>query len=129
MMMLRRMPALFLAGSLALAIGCDDGGGDDDTGGESGGADRSATILGLEGDAAAGGTLFTSSGCSNDACHGADGMSGMASPALNTSVPNADDAQIVSTLLNGKGSMPPQSSLADQQLADLLAYVSDTFGG
>lgn len=128
MMMLRRMPALFLAGSLALAVGCDDGGGDGDTGGESGGADRSAAILALDGDAAAGATLFTSSGCSNDACHGANGISGMANPPLNTSVMASDDPQIVNTFLNGKGGMPPQSSLGDQELADLLAYVSDTFG-
>ncbi|MBV1857672.1 MAG: cytochrome c [Nannocystaceae bacterium] len=121
------MPALFLAGSLAFAIGCD-GGDEDDTGGGSGGEDRAATILALSGDAAAGATLFTSSGCSIDACHGADGLAGMASPSLDTSVPASDDAQIVNTFLNGKGGMPQQSNLADQQLADLLAYVSDTFG-
>lgn len=129
MMMLRRMPALFLAGSLVLAIGCDDDGGDEgDTGAGSGGEDRAASILGLEGDAATGATLFTSSGCSNDSCHGADGVSGPASPSLDTSVLASDDAQIVNTFLNGKGGMPAQSSLDDQQLADLLAYVSDTFG-
>ncbi|MGH1348111.1 MAG: c-type cytochrome [Nannocystales bacterium] len=121
------MPALFLAGSLALAVGCD-GGDEDDTGGGTGGDDRSATILGLEGDATAGATLFTSSGCSNDACHGADGVSGMAMPSLDTSVMASDDSQIVNTFLNGKGTMPPQSGLSDQALADLLAYVSDTFG-
>ena len=126
-MMLRRMPALFLAGSLALSVGCD-GGDEDDTGGDSGGEDRAATILGLSGDASSGAALFTSSGCSNDACHGADGLSGMASPTLDVSVPASDDPQIVNTFLNGKGGMPPQGNLDDQALADLLAYVSDTFG-
>ncbi len=121
------MPALFLAGSLALAFGCD-GGDEDDTGGGTGGDDRAATILALNGDAASGATLFTSRGCSIDTCHGADGLSGMAMPSLDTSVMASEDAQIVNTFLNGKGGMPPQSSLSDQELADLLAYVSDTFG-
>ncbi len=129
MMMLRKMPALFLAGSLALATGCDDGGDDGDGGGGTGGDDRAATILGLTGDASSGEQLFGSSGCANMACHGADGTSGSAMPSLDTSVPNTDDATIVDTFLNGKGSMPAQAGLSDQQLADLLAYVSDTFGG
>ncbi len=49
-------------------------------------------------------------------------------PSLDTSVPASDDPQIVNTFLNGKGGMPPQGSLDDQALADLLAYVSDNFG-
>lgn len=52
----------------------------------------------------------------------------MASPTLDTSVPSASDMQLVNSLLNGKGSMPAQSNLTDQQLADILAYVTDTFG-
>lgn len=121
------MPALFLAGSLVLAMGCDDG-DQDDTGGGSGGEDRAAAIFALDGDAASGATLFTSSGCSSEACHGPDGLSGMATPGLDTSVAASDDPQIVNSFLNGRGGMPPQGSLDDQQLADLLAYVSDTFG-
>ena len=127
MMMLRMMPALFLAGSLVLATGCDEE-GSDGGGGETGGDDRASTILGLSGDSAAGATLFASSTCGTAACHGSDGSSGAATPPLNTSVPAASDEQIVSTFLNGKGSMPAQSNLSDQQLADLLAYVTDTFG-
>lgn len=127
MMMLRKMPALLFVGSLVLATGCD---GEEDDGGDggTGGGDRAATILGLEGDASAGATLFSSGACATPACHGPDGMSGMASPTLDTSVPSASDMQLVNSLLNGKGSMPAQSNLTDQQLADILAYVTDTFG-
>ncbi len=127
MMMLRKMPALLFAGSLVLATGCD-GEEDDGGGGGTGGDDRTATILGLEGDAAAGGMVFSSGACATPACHGPDGTSGMASPTLDTSIPSASDMQIVNSLLNGKGSMPAQSNLTDQQLADVLAYVTDTFG-
>ncbi len=124
MTMLRSFSALLFVG--ALAGGCDDGGGDGDSG-DSGGEDRASAILAIEGDASAGATVFTSAGCSIESCHGADGLSGAASPSLDMSVPNADDAQIVNTLLNGKGSMPSHANLTDQQLADVLAYVS-TFG-
>lgn len=117
---------MLLVGSLALGTGCDDG-GDGDGGGESGGDDRGSAILALDGDASAGQSLFAAEACSNMACHGADGTSGSATPSLDTAVSNASDAQIVNSFLNGKGSMPPQASYSDQQLADLLAYVS-TFG-
>ncbi len=127
--MLRSISALFLTAALGLATGCDDGGDDGgDSGGGSGGEDRAAAILAIEGDAAAGQTVFEGNACSIDACHGADGVSGMASPSLDASVPNASDMQIVTTFLNGKGSMPAQAQLSDQQLADVLAYVSNTFG-
>ncbi len=127
MTMLRSFSALLLVG--ALAGGCDDSEGDGGGSGGSGGDDRASVILGLDGDAAAGAMVFTgASGCSNDACHGADGTSGMAMPSLDVSVPMADDAQIVTTFLEGRGSMPAFAQLSDQELADLLAYVSDTFG-
>lgn len=117
---------------LLLAVGllgaCDDSGEEADGGGTEG-EDRAANVLALEGDAAAGMAGFGTFGCSNESCHGADGLSGMASPSLNMSVPNASDEVIVNTFLNGKGSMPPQSARTDQELADLLAYVSETFGG
>ncbi len=128
MTIFRTMPALFLAGSLVLASACDDGRSDEDTGGESGGQDRAATILGLTGDAAAGQAIFSARDCSSAGCHGTDGLSGSATPSLDVSVPASTDPQIVNTFLNGKGGMPAQASLSDQELADLLAYVSDTFG-
>lgn len=128
--MLRRFSTLFLTAALGVAGGCDDGGDDGgDSGGGTGGEDRAAAILAIEGDAAAGQMVFQGNSCSVDACHGADGVSGMSMPSLDVSVPNASDAQIVTTFLNGKGSMPPQAQLSDQQLADVLAYVSNTFGG
>ncbi|MCR9162197.1 MAG: c-type cytochrome [Nannocystaceae bacterium] len=127
MMMLRKMPALLFAGSLAFAAGCD---GEEDDGGAGGtdGEDRAATILSLEGDASAGAMVFSAGACATAGCHGPDGVSGMASPSLDASVPSATDTQIVNSLLNGKGSMPAQSNLSDQELADVLAYVTDTFG-
>lgn len=123
-----RTAALLLVGSLTFATGCDDSDGEDDSGGGSGGDDRASVILGLNGNASNGQTLFSGGTCANAACHGPDGTSGMATPTLDTSVPNLSDAEIVNTFLNGKGGMPPQSQLSDQELADLLAYVSDTFG-
>lgn len=99
-------------------------GGTSDTGGQ----DRAAIILGLDGDATSGASLFMTSGCNIMGCHGDDGLSGSASPSLDMSVPAATEAQLVDTFLNGKGGMPAQSYLEDQDLADLLAYVTETFG-
>lgn len=126
MTMLRMMPALFLAGSLALATGCD-GGGEDGGDGGSGGDDRASVILGLDGDAAAGANVFSTAGCNIEACHGADGETGSA-PSLSSLVSAAMDDRLVDSLLNGRGSMPAQSSLSDQQLADVLAYLNEDFG-
>lgn len=114
-------------------MGSDESGEDPSTGGEpgsseSGAEDRVSIIVGLEGDAANGESLFGTNACSAMGCHGEDGLSGSATPSLDMSVPAAMPEDIVETFLDGKGGMPPQSFLEDQQLADLLAYVTETFG-
>lgn len=93
---------------------CDSAGGDPDV-------DR---ILALEGDAAAGAGVFADS-CGQSFCHGADGSSGSA-PDLPDRVPNLAEDEIISIVINGRGSMPAQS-LSDQEVADAVTYVIETF--
>ena len=61
------------------------------------------------------------------ACHGLDGMDTDNTPSLFERVPGLDDSELVMTLLQGKGDMPAWDYLSDQELADLLAYLSNTF--
>jgi cytochrome c551 len=110
-----------------LALGaCDD---DEDDGGGSGtdGGDRTAAILGLDGNASAGQSVFANNLCSNAICHGTDGTNGDA-PSLAEQVAAGSDQQLVTSLLNGKGDMPTQGALSDQELADVLAWLNETFG-
>jgi len=92
--------------------------------------DRASDILSLEGDAANGEQIFNdpSNLCASAGCHGADGVSGAATPTLEENLMSSTDMDIVETFLNGKGSMPTQAARTDQELADLLAYVTATFG-
>lgn len=107
------MTTLTLA--LLTLIACGDK--DDDTG-----AGEFDAILALTGDAAAGATVFSST-CAN--CHGADGTGGSA-PDISGAVGGYSDADLLDVVLNGSGSMAPVA-LEDQEAADLLAYVRDTF--
>lgn len=111
-------------GVLVLAPACDSG--DGDSGGEGGG--RVDTILAIDGDATAGQTVFTST-CALAACHGADGNTPGTAEAkrLSEEIPALDDAMTVSVIIEGYETMPAQS-LSDQQVADVLAYVNETFG-
>ncbi|MEX1361678.1 MAG: cytochrome c [Nannocystaceae bacterium] len=112
---------LFLALPALLALsGCDSDSGD------GGGGDRNADIKALTGDAASGQTVFSSMTCASSGCHGADGNSGSA-PALRDSAPGLSDDQIIDSVLDGKGAMPP-NDLEDQEMADVLAWVRSTFG-
>jgi cytochrome c553 len=83
---------------------------------------------GLEGDPVAGKAVFTgTAGCG--ACHTlADaGTSGTVGPNLDDSKPSYDLA--VDRVTNGRGVMPPfQSTLTEQQIADVSAYVSSVAG-
>ena len=110
---------LIFAASLAALTACSDKGGDDTSG--SGGYDD---ILALTGDSAAGADVFASS-CA--ACHGDDGVSG-ASPARDGEVPEKSDEELLGIILEGYDDMPAQD-LTDQEAADVLAYLRDTFGG
>lgn len=112
--------------AMTLVSGCDDGG---DESGEEGGGSRTDMILGLSGTSAAGQTVFTNN-CGVASCHGADGNTPGTSSTkrLSDEIPSLSDKQIVDVVINGEGTMPPQSALSDQQVADVLAYVQETFG-
>lgn len=123
----RRLPSLLLGLALVPLAACaDDGGGDDEAGGCTENQEmRIDDVLGLDGDAAAGATVFSNS-CGNAGCHGADGIEGPA-PDLPDRVPDFMTDGLACVVIGGTGSMPPQSSLSDQEIADVLAYVQDTF--
>jgi cytochrome c551 len=115
---MRRLLVLALPVLLTTTLACDSGGDDGD------GGDNSA-VLALSGDAAAGQTVFSANACATAGCHGADGNSGSA-PALRDVIDNRTDDQIIDAVLDGKGGMPPQD-LTNQQMADVLAWLRDTF--
>ncbi|HLT35206.1 MAG TPA: cytochrome c [Enhygromyxa sp.] len=113
--------------TLALCFGfalaaCDDNGGDRS---ECSDAARADTVLDLVPDETAGAMVFSQT-CGVSSCHGADGNIG-AAPDLSNRVPDHDSEELACLLLAGQGTMPSQSSLSDQQLADVLAYVEATF--
>jgi cytochrome c oxidase subunit 2 len=94
-------------------------------------ADRIASIAKLTGNTAAGKTVYeTSSAPKCAACHGADGKGNDAKkfPELAEPSQNDDVAELAEAIVNGKGKMPAQKSLTDQQIADVVAYMKATFG-
>lgn len=115
---------LLLAGLLSLPA-CDDGGDSNDTGGNN---SRVDTILALTPDATAGQTVFTET-CGLASCHGADGNTPgtPSTKKLTDEIMELSDSAVVTVIIDGKDSMPAQS-LSDQQVADVLAYVNETFG-
>lgn len=119
-------PIRLLALSFTLAaFACDSGGGEEETD-----HPRTQGVLDLTGDATAGQTVFTMI-CGTSACHGPDGNTpGTAdTKKLSDEIPHRDDRDVVNIILKGEEAMPPQEAiLNDQQIADVLAYVRDTFG-
>ena len=98
---------------------------DDDEGGNVDSA-RVDAILGLSGDATAGQTVFAR--CSVSSCHGTGGdMPISGTPTLTDEVPEQSDEQLIQVVIGGYEAMPAQP-MEDQQMADLLAYLRDTFG-
>lgn len=79
---------------------------------------------GKGGDATAGATVFTDV-CV--ACHGAngEGIEGY-SPAMTEEVPEKTDAELESIILDGYEEMPAQA-LSDTEVADVIAYLRETF--
>ena len=109
---------VLLLGLLLLA-GCD--GKSTDTG-----EDRVETVLALTGDASTGEALF---GTECASCHGASGEGGFG-PAMDTIIPSRSDEEIADATLFGAGTaMPAHEYLSDQDVADLLAFLTATFGG
>lgn len=96
---------------LGLLTACD-GGEDDGTTPD----DRTAAILALTGDAAAGQGPYDAQ-CA--LCHAADG-SGGTGPAI----AGAPVEEVVEAMLYPEGTMPAYDSLGDQEIADIAAWVA-----
>ncbi|MCB9680999.1 MAG: cytochrome c [Alphaproteobacteria bacterium] len=88
-------------------------------------ADRTDTILALSGTATDGAAVFTAS-C--EQCHDAAGDQAKVGPALRPYMASAEDATIANLVLAGvPPSMPSFSTLLDQDVADLIAWLHDSF--
>lgn len=115
---MRSLLILALPAALLLPA-CDSDDGDD-------GGSRNDDIKALTGDAAAGEAVFTQGTCGSMGCHGADGVSGTA-PSLADVVAGHSDDELINAVLDGSGTMPP-NDLEDQEMADVLAWMRQTFG-
>jgi mono/diheme cytochrome c family protein len=86
------------------------------------------TTTALEGDPVAGKAVFTgASGCIG--CHTLSdaGSTGQVGPNLDDAMPSAE--LVTDRVTNGQGGMPSfSSSLSEQQIADVAAYVSSVAG-
>ncbi len=89
------------------------------------GEERSAAVIRLEGAVEDGEAAFVGS-CAP--CHDLAGDEAKVGPALRPIVPEATDEELVTIMACGFVSMPP-SNVDDQQAADVLAWLRDTFGG
>lgn len=98
---------------------------DTDTTTTSTGETRIQTILSLTPDTAAGETLYTMQ-CA--ACHMADGTGSASGANLTERVPQIADEDILTILLEGRGNMDSYRFLKNQELADVAAYVRESFG-
>lgn len=118
---------ILISTSLAILPGCDPEEEDEDDVGDN---ERTDGILELQGDATNGEAVFGMS-CGLSSCHGADGDTPATAEtaSLSDEVPEFSDRALVNIMLNGYETMPPQSAFSDQELADVLAYLRDTFGG
>ncbi len=91
-------------------------------GGDGGEADK---IAKLTGDVAKGKTLWDSK-CAS--CHGGDGK-GVTGVGPDISKAHDADAAVIKTILNGDGTMPAFKTLANQEVADILAHLRKTIQG
>lgn len=82
-------------------------------------------ILGLDADADAGATVYSSS-CA--ACHGADGE-GVTGPAMTEVAPEHHEEDFLDAVFGGVGEDMPAFTLSDQEAADLVLYCHTSFGG
>jgi mono/diheme cytochrome c family protein len=120
--------ALVVCGGLGIAA-C--GGDDETTSGGSCGATEAAAITSKTGAVATGTSGYASAGCADaTSCHGPSGNDGNANAGdLPSLVPTLTDDQIATAIRCGKGSMAPlsTSAVSDQQAADIIAYLRQTF--
>ena len=122
------------AWTLLLLIACSASGSDSSPS-TGGGGDDSDThthtkppALLLTGDPAAGSKIFQET-CGTAICHGPDGSGGSTNAKdLSKVVPKLTDATIVNVMTDGYLVMPPQQ-LEDQQMADVLSYLRQQWGG
>lgn len=95
------------------------------------GGDRTSTIADLDGDVANGEAVYTAN-CV--VCHLTDGTGetngGVGDDLVLAFSESDDDLEYIDVILNGEGEMTAfGSSLEDQDIADLMAYMRDAFGG
>jgi mono/diheme cytochrome c family protein len=69
--------------------------------------------------AAEGKQLFLANNCAD--CHPKEGRAGGTGPRLSTT--GKSDSDIANIILRGKGSMPSHSSLSNDQIARIIAYI------
>ncbi|MEQ1566653.1 MAG: cytochrome c [Myxococcota bacterium] len=100
-----------------LAAGCNGGAEDD----------RVTLILDLEGDPANGATVYTGNCalCHMESGLGTNDPTPGSGPDLTEVAAGNDDVALVEVILSGKEAMPAFDSLADQDIADLVAYIHD----
>ena len=100
-------------------------GGGDDSGGHH--QNKPPALL-LDGDPSAGSKIFQET-CGTAICHGPDGSGGSTNAEdLSVVVPKLTDREIVDRMTNGYLVMPPQQ-LEDQEMADVLSYLRQQWGG
>ena len=117
---------------LALAVlgGCSSSDSSDAAASGPTTADRIASISKLTGDATAGKTVYEKAASPTClSCHQADGKGDKSRsyPSLGEPAANDPVSELATNVLNGKGVMPKQTDLTDQQIADVIAYMKATF--
>jgi mono/diheme cytochrome c family protein len=121
---------LFVLGATGMLVGATVACGGDDEGGSGGGS--GSPVQGIldkipNADVTNGESVYTSL-CGTSSCHGPNGDDGAANAGdLPNVVPTLSDEDIAIVIVDGQGAMPPQSQLDEQTIADVIAYLNQTF--